>query len=79
MEQVITLASTETDKDIRKKLEYHIKATQLPVKMEDLKIAREGRTIKISLKYSEIFYITFRGKDYDLHEFKFHAFASGPY
>ena len=79
MEQVIRVASTENDKEIRKKLEYHIKANELPVKMEDLKIVREGRTIKVSLKYSEIFYITFRAKDYDLYEFKFNAFASGPF
>lgn len=79
MEQVIKLASTENDQVIRKKLEYHIKSNELPVKLEDLKIAREGQTIKVSLDYSEIFYISFRGKDYDLHEFKFHAFASGPY
>lgn len=79
MEQVIRVASTETDQEIRKKLEYHIKANKLPVKLEDLKISREGRTIRVSLRYSEIFYVTFRGKDYDMHEFKFHASATGPF
>ena len=79
MRQAIKLAASESDETIRKKIEAHIKANELPVKPENFKISRDGRTIQISLKYSEIFYITFRGRDYDLHEFKFHAFASGPY
>lgn len=78
-EQIIEVASTETDQEIRKKLEYHIKHAELPVKPEDLKISRDGRNIYISLRYAEIFYIRFRGKDYDLHRFDFHAQASGPY
>ena len=79
MEQIIQIAGTETDQEIRKKLEYHMKSLQLPVKPDALKIAREGKTIKVSLHYTEVFYIHFNGKDYDLHEFKFHAFASGPF
>lgn len=79
MRQAVRLAATESDEIIRKKIENHIKANELPVKSEDLRIVREGRNIQISLKYSEIFYFTFRGRDYDLHEFKFHALASGSY
>jgi hypothetical protein len=78
-EQVIKVASTEDDKEIRKKLMYHIKKLELPVEPEDLRIEREVGKMRISLPYDEIFYITWQGKDYDLYKFHFHAYAEGAY
>lgn len=79
MQQAIKVASTETDQEIRKRLMYHIKQYELPVDPEELKIERlEGR-MKISLPYKEIFYINWKGKDYIIHEFDFHAYAEGDY
>ncbi|MBX7145485.1 MAG: hypothetical protein K1X79_13630 [Oligoflexia bacterium] len=79
MEQVIKVASTYTDKEIREKLLYHIKKLELPVEPDDLRIERDAGTMRISLPYREIFYVTWKGKDYDIHTFEFHAYAEGHY
>jgi hypothetical protein len=79
MEQVIRVASTTTDKEIRQKLVYYMHSFDIPAAPEELKIQREGNTMKISLPYQEVFYITWRGKDYDLYVFKFHAYAEGKF
>ncbi|MDC0358812.1 DUF4845 domain-containing protein, partial [Oligoflexia bacterium] len=57
---VIRVASTHTDQEIRQKLMYHLKKMQIPMDPEDLKIEREDRTMRISLEYQEVFYITFQ-------------------
>lgn len=77
MEQVIRVASTNTDKEIREKLLYHIKKLELPVEPDDLRIERDAGVMRISLPYREIFYVTWKGKDYDLHTFEFNAYAEG--
>ena len=76
-EQVIKVASVETDEEIRKKLMYHIKKYQLPVESEDLRIERSSDIMTISLKYQEVFYVTWQGKDYDVHTFDFDATVKG--
>lgn len=78
-EQVIKVASTEDDKEIRRRLMYHIKKLELPVGPDDLKIERQGRRMRISLPYQEVFYVTWQGKDYDIHTFDFHAYAEGEF
>lgn len=78
-EQVIHVASTYTDKEVRDKLMYHIKKLELPVEPDDLKIEREVGKMRISLPYEEVFYVSWDGKDYDLYTFKFHAYAEGNY
>jgi hypothetical protein len=79
MEAVIRVADTENDQAIRKKLLYHIKKMQIPAVPEDLKIEREGHHMKISLSYEEVFFLTFKGKDYDIYRFPFTAYAEGNY
>jgi len=71
--QVITVASVESDEEIRKKLMYFIKKYQIPCEPEDLKVERSDGTMRISLKYREVFYVTWQGKDYTVHEFDFDA------
>ncbi|RIL06887.1 MAG: hypothetical protein DCC75_10460 [Proteobacteria bacterium] len=78
-DQVIKVASTETDQEIRRKLRYYIEKYEIPAEIEDLKIERDGNRMRISLPYKEIFYITWQGKDYDLHTFEFHAYAEGQF
>ncbi len=77
MEQVIKVADVENDTEIRRRLMYHIKKYELPAEPESLVIERDGRHMKISLPYDEIFYVTWQGKDYDLYVFHFHAYAEG--
>jgi carbonic anhydrase len=79
MSQLLKLADSTSDLEIRKKLETHIKELEIPVNPSQLQISRDGRKIRASLKYSEIFFISFRGKDYDLREFPFHAYAEEEY
>ena len=70
-------AQMYTDKELRSKLMYHIEHVQIPLKKpEDLKIDRSNGVITISLKYREIFYITYQGKDYDLWVFDFNPKAT---
>lgn len=78
-EQVIRVAGEYNDKEIREKLWYHIKKLELPVEPDDLKIQREAGVMKISMKYQEVFYITWDGKDYDIHKFDFQAYAEGTF
>lgn len=79
MEQAIRVASTYTDSELRDKLVYHIKKLELPVSPEALKIEREPGFMRISLPYEEVFYITWKDKDYDLHTFQFNAYAEGAF
>jgi hypothetical protein len=79
MEAAIKVASTETDEEIRKKLLVHIKKLEIPCEPEDLKIERSEGFMKIQLKYSEVFYITIAGKDYDIHRFYFDGYAEGKF
>jgi hypothetical protein len=76
MDALARVADLETDQNIRKKLEYHMKKMQIPADISDLKIVREGSAIRLSLSYKEIFYIRFQGKTHDIHVFPFYAEAS---
>ena len=82
MEAGIHVASTDTDKEIRDKLKYHIRKMDLPVGDDDmlqesLKIERDDNLMRISLPYVEVFSLRWGEKEYVLHRFKFHAYAEG--
>lgn len=79
MESVIRVAQTEDDVSIRRKLMYHIKKLGLPVRPDELVIERGDRYMKISLPYREVFYVTYKGRDYILQTFDFNAHAEGPF
>ena len=69
----------DTDEEIRRKLMVFIKQYQIPVEEEALRIERNGNVMRISLKYQEVFYITFREKDYTLRTFDFDATTEGKF
>lgn len=75
----IRVASEYNDKEIRNKLVYHIKKMQIPCDPEELRIERYDDRMKISLDYTEVFYITWDGKDHTIYEFPFHAEVDRPY
>jgi hypothetical protein len=79
MESIIRVASTEPDTVIRQRLETHIKKLGIPVDPKELRIERSSNTMRISLAYREIFYITWQGTDYDLYTFHFNAQAEGEF
>lgn len=79
MQAVIKVASVYTDEEIREKLLYHIKRMEIPADLEELQILRQDGTMTIALPYTEIFYITYQEKDYEIYEFEFYAFAEGKY
>ena len=75
MKSAIRVADQNTDQEIRQKLIYHIKKQQIPADLSDLTIERFDRRMRIHLPYSEVFYISWNGKDYDLYVFDFVAQA----
>jgi hypothetical protein len=79
MASLIRVASTHTDQEIRSKLLYHIKKLEIPVEPDDIIIDRSEGFMSIGFSYSEVFYLTWRDKDYDLHTFHFDAYADGNY
>lgn len=79
MNDVIKVASLENDEEIRKRLWYHIKKQGIPVEKDQLKIEREDHYMRIQLQYTEVFYITWDDKDYDIYTFPFNAYAEGPF
>jgi hypothetical protein len=78
-QSMVRLAGELDDHEMRTRLLYNINKLQIPIEPDELKIERDGSTIRISLPYEEVFYVTFQGKDYDLYTFKFHAYAEGAY
>jgi hypothetical protein len=83
MAAVIKVADTENDESVRRKLLYHVKKLELPVEPTDLKIMRDGRFMRIELKYQEVLDLdlSWAGKEYhyDLHFFNFIAQAQGTF
>jgi hypothetical protein len=79
MAAAIRTASVYNDAEIRKKLWTQIKWMQIPAKPEALKIERFDGRMRISLPYSEVFYITWQDKEYDIHTFDFIAQEEGKY
>ena len=54
-----------------------MKKMEMPAEIDDVRIERSGKTMRISLEYDEVFYVTWQGEEYDLHTFHFHAYAEG--
>ena len=81
MRQIIKVASTENDVELRKRLMDHMKMMEIPMHPEDLIIERDEseHEMHISLKYKETFWVSFRGKEYKVREFPFFAHAEGKY
>jgi len=79
MESVIRVASTNTDQEIRRKLDYHIRKMGIPAKPEDLRISRQGNHMQIRLPYREVFAVNFGDKEHVIHVFDFVAEAEGQF
>lgn len=79
MAAAIRQASLFSDLEIRRKLLYQINWMQIPAREEDLKIERFDGRMRISLPYSEVFYITWRGKEHVIHVFDFFAIEEGEF
>lgn len=77
MESLIRVAPVYTNEQLREKLHYHMKQLKIPADINDVEIERAGNRIKMSLAYSETFYITYQDKDYDVMTFDFLAEEEG--
>ena len=75
MDSVMRIGSTLSDAEIREKIWFHVAHLEIPVEPADLKVSREYGMLRVSLEYDEIFFITWQGKDHDLHTFHFHAYS----
>lgn len=73
----VRAADVVTDVEIKKNIKRTIKELQIPVDPDSLLIERKDHFIRLQLKYREVFYVTFRGKDYDLQVFDFNAYSEG--
>jgi hypothetical protein len=76
-DQMVDIAPTESDTEIRHRLWYHIRRYELPVEKEDLEIVRAGSRISIGLRYTEVFSIDWGDKSWIVHEFPFYAYSEG--
>lgn len=79
MQSHIEVAGVNTDKELREKLNYHIEKLGIPVDPGELIIRRAGNRILFRLRYKEVFYIPWRGRDIDIKVFPFDAQAEGEY
>jgi len=79
MESVIRVASTNTDQEIRRKLDYHIKKMGIPAAPDDLRITRQANYMTIRLPYTETFVVRFGDKKYTIYTFDFIAEAEGAF
>ncbi len=78
-DQMIPVAATETDLEIRRRLLYYVRRYELPVDEEQLQINRSGRSLSISLHYRELFLIEWDGKEYFRWEFPFYVSSEGAF
>ena len=68
------------DSEIRDNIFERVTKLELPVDdKEDIKINRVDGDVVISLKYTEVLSIDFRGKTHDLYVFPFNPNVSVPY
>lgn len=77
MEAMIKVASIEPEREVRRRLVDHIKWMEIPADPGKLKIEKNGQFMKITLSYDEVFYVSWGGKEYDIHVFHFDAVAEG--
>ena len=74
---LVATAERSSDATIRAKVGGVLKALDIPAQERDVQIDRRDGVIAITVSYTEVFYLSFRGKDYDLYDFRFKATARG--
>ena len=76
---ITRVASTIPDKEIRRRLMYHIKKMGIPLEPEEIHIARQNNRIQISFEYSEVFSIEWDGEEKEIHTFDFQIYVDENY
>jgi len=79
IQALVATADRNNDTAIRARVMQIIKELEIPAEERDVQIDRRDGRIAISVPYSEIFYVTLQGKDYDLYRFRFRASAEGAF
>lgn len=75
MDQMVRIASTVDDAEIRKRLWYHVKKCEIPAEPEDLHIERTTDGIKVWMSYQETFSIPWGDKEREIYKFDFYPNA----
>ena len=75
MDQIVRVASTVDDAEVRKRLWYHVKKCEIPAEPEDLHIERTTDGLKVWMPYQEIFSVPWGDKEYEIYTFKFYPNA----
>lgn len=74
---LVAIGDRTNDATLRKRVMEIIKELEVPAEERDIQIDRRDGSLTITVPYSEVFYVTLSGKDYDLHRFSFRASAQG--
>jgi hypothetical protein len=74
---LVATADRSNDAALRSRVGRILRELEIPAEEKDVQIDRRDGTITITVRYREVFYITLRGKDYDIYRFPFTASAQG--
>lgn len=74
-EQLVRVAQTHTDEQLRDKMYTHAAWMGIPVERHDIQVKRWGEHVQIEVVYSETFSVEYDGEDHEIHTFDFHVFA----
>jgi len=76
-EALVRVAEVNTDQELRSKIRSYLRRAEIPAEADEVRIDRDGGRISLTLDYQEVFFIRFRGKEYDIKTFDFHVHADG--
>ncbi len=76
---ITKVASTISDREIRRRLMYHINKMGIPLDAEEIQISRQNNRIKISMEYTEVFAVEWDGEEREIHSFDFEIYVDEMY
>jgi hypothetical protein len=77
LQGLVSGADRHNDVAMRSKVVRIMEQLEIPATEREVQIDRRDGSLGITVPYTEILYFSFRGKDYDLYEFRFRASAQG--
>jgi hypothetical protein len=79
LQGLVSGADRHNDVTMRSKVVRIMEQLEIPATERDVQIDRRDGSVGITVQYTEILFFSFRGKDYDLYEFRFRASAQGAF
>jgi len=80
-EQLVRLGEVEQDDDIKKKLNYQLKKSEVPAQLKDVRYYRSNTTMRLTLEYDQplVLFIPWEWKEKTVHTFHFKVEAEAQY